>query len=447
MKTLFQFIAILLAFSTVSNAQTSYYVSKTNGSNRNDGKTAATAMKNIQKALDAAAPGDIIHVAEGNYFGLLDCGNIEITKPVSILGGYSSDFSVRNVLQHRTMIQPTATSNGSQSGGGTIKLTSIVAPNAQVVIDGLIMDRGNSISYNAHGEGKPDGVESSMMNPIGMEGIGGPNMEEKVRTSETAMIYFNGYHGIVNNVNVVIRNCAFVNAPNYGILGMLKGCSLTVENCIFVNVRMASMDVRGADRNTLTQVNLRNNTILFTWSRLKDLADMGYGFRMIPGTSCTLENNIIGFSTFAGLDRTHIDSDKTREAKRHDVVNNNIFFLNRQTDLTLPGGGMFLRITVDQFDDVEQLAEVAGNKSLTDPSVFKGKIDEAYLNGFLNVTYKESLSSDPNSTANTFRQAMGMNMTGTMTSSASMFANRYNLAKALQLFGAVNGCGAQNIKN
>lgn len=447
MKTLLRIITVLVLSSSFAYGQTTYYVNKANGSNRNDGKTPSTALKNIQKAVDIAAPGDNIYVAEGNYFGLLDCGNINITKPVCIKGGYNGDFSVRDVLKHPTMIQPNAASNGTQKGGGTIKLTSIVAPNAQVVIDGLIMDRGNCISYNARGEGKPEGVESPMMNPIGVKGIGGKNLDEQVSTSETAMIYFNGDYGVVNNVNVVVRNCAFVNAPNYGILGMIKGCSLTVENCIFVNVRMASMEVRGADRDNMTQLTFRNNTILFTWSRLKDLSDMGYGFRMIPGTSCTLENNIIGCCTFSGLDRTHVDSDKARESKRNDAVQNNIFFLNRQADLTLPGGGMFLRITVDQFEDVEQLSEVSGNKSLSDPSVFKGKIDEAYLNGFLNVAYKESTSFDPNSAANTFRQAMGMNMTGTMSSSASMFANRYNLSKALQLFGAVDGYGAQNIKN
>lgn len=72
-----------------------------------------------------------------------------------------------------------------------------------------------------------------------------------------------------------------------------------------------------------------------------------------------------------------------------------------------------------------------GNKSLKDPSIFKGKIDEAYLNGFLNASYKEQTDYNPNSPANTFRQAMGMNMVGTMQSSASMFANRYRGRKHL----------------
>ena len=92
---------------------------------------------------------------------------------------------------------------------------------------------------------------------------------------------------------------------------------------------------------------------------------------------------------------------------------------------------MLTRVKVDDFDDVEAIAESSGNKSLTDPALFKGKIDEAYLNGFLNVSYKETTSYNPNSAANTFRSAMGMNF------------NRYPWKKALDVFGAVPGCGAQ----
>lgn len=104
---------------------------------------------------------------------------------------------------------------------------------------------------------------------------------------------------------------------------------------------------------------------------------------------------------------------------------------------------MLTRVKVEDFDDVEALYQVKGNRSLSDPSLFKGRIDEAYLNAFLNVSYSESTSYDASSAANTFRSAMGMNMTGTMTSSVTMYANRYPWKKALDVFGAVQGCGAQ----
>ena len=422
------------------------YVSSTTGSNRNDGSKSAP-LKNIAKALELAPAGATIVVAEGNYYGLLNCGNIVITKPVTLLGGYSTDFSERDILKHRTLIQPTAASNGSVSGNGTIQIRSVQAPNDYVVIDGFIMDRGNGIAYNSKGEGKPAGVESPMMCPIGTAGIGGENFNESsVLTNEISMIYLDGYQGVVNNVNVVIRNCTFANCPNFGIIGMLKGGSLSIENNVFVNIRMATLDVRGADVKSVVPINFRYNTVLFVWSRLKDLGDMGYGYRMIPGTTNTVENNIFGCAVFAGMDRTHVDSDKAREALRKEVVKNNIFFLNRQTDLTLPGGGKFLRVSANDFDDVEQFTEVAGNKVLTDPSLFNGKINKAYLEGFLNLKTSSEMSVDYNSSANQFRSAFGMNLQGTGTTTTNMYANRYPWQEALLLFGAVNGCGAQALK-
>jgi hypothetical protein len=79
--------------------------------------------------------------------------------------------------------------------------------------------------------------------------------------------------------------------------------------------------------------------------------------------------------------------------------------------------------------------------------VFKGVINEAYLNGFLAASYKETTDYDPNSPANQFREAMGLNKQGTMQSSATMYANRYPWQEALKFFGAMQGYGAQTIKN
>lgn len=419
-----------------------YYVSRS-GSNKNDGLSPTSALKNIQKAIDIASEGSEIRVAEGNYFGLLNKGNIIIDKPLIIKGGYSEDFAERDVLKHLTTIAPDENSNGSSQGRGTVQIRSVQKPSSTLVIDGFIFNKGNAIGYNLRGEGWPEGVETPFMMREGSKGMGGADLSNKeVYTQETYFIYFDGDAGKVNDLNVFVRNCTFVNGPNTTICGLLKG-SLTVDNCAFINNRVTTMDVRGPDPNAITKVNFKNNTVLFVWSYTKDLQSQGFGFRFQPGTSCTLENNIIGLTIFAGLDRTHIDSNASREAKRHDVVKNNIFFLNRITDLTIPGGGMLTRVKVDDFDDVEAIAESSGNKSLTDPALFKGKIDEAYLNGFLSVSYKETTSYNPNSAANTFRSAMGMNMTGTMTSSVSMYFNRYPWKKALDVFGAVPGCGAQ----
>lgn len=434
-KTLCMLILASL-FALSASAQT-YYVSKNTGSNRNDGSQGAP-FKNIQKAIEAAPEGATIYVAEGNYFGTLDKGNIPVTKCVKIYGGYNADFSQRDVLKYRTMVQPTAASNGTASGLGTM-IIKVNNPEGEVVIDGLLFDRGNSISYNVKDEGKPEGVDCPMMNPIGTSGKGGANLDEaNVFTTETREIYLEN----PNCQQITIQNCAFINAPNYGVAGQFHA-TLVIDNNIFINCRMIACDVWGGDAKDNMEVYFSNNTVLFTWSRMKDLADMGWAFRYNNRTNSYVDHNLFGCAICAALDRGRTDTPKDREAQKVTTSTNNMFFLNKQGDLTLPGGGLYMRVNCEDFEDVEQLAEIDGCVRMRDPNSLKGKINEAYLNGFINASYKETLSSDPNSPENQFRQAMGMNQTGKMTSSATMFANRYPFEDALKMFGAVSGYGAQ----
>ena len=186
---------------------------------------------------------------------------------------------------------------------------------------------------------------------------------------------------------------------------------------------MAAVELRGASAAMNSETYFTNNTVLFIWSRLKDLSDMGYGYRFLPKMDSYLDHNIIGCCIFAGLDRTHVDSPAAKEAERVTTCENTLFFLNRQADLVLPGGGRFLRVNVEDFEDVEQFAEVSDNEAVTDPALFGGAINEAYLKGF--------------------RQSMDMNPVGTPTKAVTMFANHYPVADALKLFGAVEDYGAQ----
>ncbi len=71
------------------------YVSLATGKNKNAG-TKDAPYKNLWKALNVAQTGDVIHVAEGNYPGRMKCGWFKMEKPVSIFGGYSSDFTQRD---------------------------------------------------------------------------------------------------------------------------------------------------------------------------------------------------------------------------------------------------------------------------------------------------------------------------------------------------------------
>lgn len=73
-----------------------YYVNAATGSNRNDGLTIETSIKDLQKAINLAEEGSTILVAEGNYLGTLDQGYIEVKKYISLVGGYNRNFFMKS---------------------------------------------------------------------------------------------------------------------------------------------------------------------------------------------------------------------------------------------------------------------------------------------------------------------------------------------------------------
>jgi hypothetical protein len=165
----------------------------------------------------------------------------------------------------------------------------------------------------------------------------------------------------------------------------------------------------------------------------------------MTGISTNVHHCIIGLSHRAGLDRTRTET-PANEKFRETGAEDNYFFLNKMGDLELPGGGMGTRVWCKNFEDREELYKYERNEELgANAGGFKGKLNTAYLEAFLNATYSESTDYDENSSANQFRSAMGMNKQGKMATKVSMYGNRYPLEDAIKLFGAVAGKGAQSI--
>ena len=81
-----------------------YYVNIEKGSARGAG-TIEAPMKDIQKAIDSAADGDVIRIAQGNYLGTMERGWIQIKgKYISLEGGWNDDFTERNPVKYITRI-------------------------------------------------------------------------------------------------------------------------------------------------------------------------------------------------------------------------------------------------------------------------------------------------------------------------------------------------------
>ena len=425
-------------------AETLHVSASTGAAARSADGSKEKPFRDLQAAIDKANEGDTLHIAAGNYLGKNDQGFITLDKSVSLVGGWNTDFTERDPLKHRTMIQPTAAQNPSASGDALVTLGDKNKPRSftakDLVMDGLILDRGFSNGYHPT-KGKAEGLDTGMLiHPPG-QGVNGD--QQKVVTNTRPLIYFANGFG-----NVTIRNCALVNGAFYGVLGSWSQGKVLFENNLFVNNGYAGAELSGGGQTGeySLEVEFANNTILFNWARTNDLQDMGYGVRFMLGAKVLVHDCILGCSTMGALDRGRVESGPgaaDREKKRVTGVENSAFFLNKNNgDLVLPGGAGWKLIPCAKFEDCEELDPYEGNAEL-DGARLKGKINEAYLNAFLTMQNTEDVLLDRDSPANKFRSALGMSLEAAANTKVDLYANRYPLEDALKLFGAVEGVGAQ----
>ena len=431
------------------NKGTKIYVSASKGSNRNDGKSASSPLKDLQKAIDDAPEGSVIMVAQGNYLGKLDQGWVKINKYLSVIGGYSDDFSKRDPLKYKTTMRPTPEQRMTSGNQGVMDIRVSGKRNGNVVIDGMIFDRGQfnlyvAPVYDNPVASAPKGCESGRIVCVGETPAGVPVLEPKG--------VLNAYQLLSGEMegNLTITNCSFLNGYHFAIQMACKGGVFNIYNNIFVSNRMAACEIRGTlPQPNTSMVKFHNNTVFFTWCRDKIMEDMGYGFRYMTGTDAEVYNNIFGCTNYGALDRTYIDGNKEKEAKRKTSAWNNLFFANRNGDIVLPsGGGGWTFVKAANFEDVDQLEKYENNREMNSNEfkAIKSKLDNAYLNGFLSITGKHETMYDENSADNQRREAFGLNKRGIEIVRPTMYGNRYPFEKAFELFGAIKDYGAQNIK-
>jgi len=413
---------VLFIFMVSTAFGETFYVSMSTGKNTNQG-TKDAPFKDIDKAIKSAKAGDTIQVAEGTYSGIFDIGYIVIDKPVKMYGGYSADFSQRDVVGHPTLFQPDNKS-GAKSRKALLTLSGVIDG---TVVDGFIFDMGMRNSYSPD-EGKPTGVETGMLFLPPKKATG-----DNATVTEQCLYIEAGNKG----GNITISNNAFLNSAKFAIQGGIPTGVINITNNVFVSNRMAAIEVWGTAAKETADAEIAYNTILFTWSRLQDFMDMGYGIRIMTKMKYNIHHNIIGTAILTGIDHTRFNKNE------YVKLDQNVFFLNKQSDLEFsPDSNTKLNLSSDQFGDLE-LASVSGNKN----EIPKGiPVNKAYLEGFLSARYTEESDYDPDSPANQMREMLGLNKQGKLTTSVSMFANRYPWKESLKLFGASEGVGAQKPK-
>ena len=422
---------IVSAAIVVPALATTWYVSP-DGKKKNPGTSPAEPLNSIWKAVEQAASGDKILVAAGNYTGKASCGFIVIDKPVEIYGGYSADFNSRDIAKNLTTIRPSIEMNAAPPKNGTVEF-DIKDPKGNTVFDGFVLDHSGVNAYHSK-EGKPEGVDTGMW-------LEPPTKGDYEYASLNKYLMYGNTDG-----NITISNCLFLNSSNYALnLNHLTG-TVNIKNNVFISSRMMACNVSCRSANKFaTKMNFEYNTVLFTWSRTKDFGDMGYGIRALSKVDANISHNILGLNIMSGFD----NSKNNTKAEAKVTLDDNIFFLNKKGDVsyTVSPSVKYLKVdsaAFEDFEDTDGIDSCEDNVALKDPSVFKGIIDQAYLEGFLSASYTEKTDFDPNSEANQLRAALGMNKQGSITSKVSMYANKYPFSEnTMKLFGAVKGHGAQ----
>ncbi len=431
----------------VPNKGKNIYVSK-EGSNRNSGSKDAP-VKDIQKAIDLAGNGDVINIAQGSYLGRLDQGFIEIKdKYISLIAGWSPDFSERDPAKYITEMRPGAAQAGTCGSKGTIHIEAKGQPARTIVIDGFAMDRGELNLYAAANVDDPrtstpnEGVETGRIDTPSDKLSGVPTIGTFTVIEPIIRFDIEG--------NIVIRNCIFANAGNYGIMGAIRptGTADVCNNIFVANMMAACQIVGNGVKLNECRVDFHHNTVLFSWCRTKVQEDMGYGYRFMTNVQSKVYNNILGCSNLGALDRGPVSSNAAEEEQRITSAENNYFFMNKG-DIVLPsGGGKWLYVAAESFEDVEQLDGYEGNLQLPESeSAFVDAINQDYLKGFAEISITNSSNFNPNSAANFVNRAFGLNMQGSEIVRPTMYANRYPYQEVFKLWGKVQGYGAQMPSN
>ena len=443
--------------TSVAPAGKTFYVSATTGSARADGLTPTTAMKDLQKAIDAAEDNDIIYVAEGNYLGNLDRGYIQcgkfadathdMGKFISIYGGWSTDFSERDVIKHITKLQPVDQKfTAPLFNFNARRPYGYNGPVGNVVIDGLVFDLGeNNLYCKANVDLEITGTPN--------EGVlTGRFVEPDARPNCPTEGYLNGdEYGLHMDVegNVRVSNCIFVNCRDYGIQALMGKGHIEVCNNIFIACRYAACQVKGNVKDAdipFVSFDFHHNTVLFTWTRTKSFEDMGQGFRFMNGIrTIDCHHNIFGCNSNCAVERVYYEANKDMEAAKESNLYDNYFFANRR-DLELAAmGASTISVPAARIEEAEQIGpKYEGNMELPEGNDdFINAIDKDYLEGFMTLKIISSQSYNANSAANQVNRMFGLNQQGTEIVRPSMYCNKYPWEKAKDLFGKVPGYGAQ----
>ncbi len=278
-----------------------------------DGTSKQNPSGKLHELLDKAKRGDVIHVAEGEFYGRNDTGEFAINVPnVTIVGGYNGNFTERNPFKYLTILKrkPGVKTDYTKTLGGIIAMdpqahaTGRIASSAGLILDGLILDGATRNDYTPND--KRLIANGSWKEPI-----------VKLLASDAFMA-----------ANIKFRNMVIINGYYQGIWVKWHGDQNEVVNCLIVNNMIYGIDATGAQpaRNS-PEGNMpgafllvENNTIGYNWPN--DKSGSGQGIGISAGAKIT--NNVI--TMLAGTRAAMVLSPDAK------TISGNVLWVTAETD-------------------------------------------------------------------------------------------------------------------
>lgn len=397
MRKLSLCVAVALAafaLSPVAEAR-DWYVSVKRGRGKKGSKK--RPAKDLGNIISKLQPGDTVHIAEGVYLGRGESGSNRIKVPVSIIGGYSDDFSKRDPWgAHKTVLSGNnKTENYTVQPALFIDLMRARFENISAVpftIDGLIIDHGGRNRYQNDKQAKllPKANPKTGENPS-------PGLGALVVALQQSGKFDDGPRWKVS-----IQNCIVMNTyQNQGAMAVsgFKGSEITIRNNAVINHSGTGIFVgskfHGAEKD-YPKFLIEHNTVLFSWD---SGFSQGFSIYFDKSVNATVKNNVFAFS-----DIYAINNDK---GTKNILFQHNLVAGARKADYVEGSIKMTIDEMVDEADLIHEDTDFNVSKKIKIP-VSK---EWATLYGSRVVVDREKAEAGvkaKNSDANALRSMLGL---------------------------------------
>jgi len=298
-------LIFLLAFSliliwTIPCWSTDYYVSASTGNGKS--ATIDKPAKDLGNIISKLQAGDVIHIAGGVYLGRGSNGADIITVPVSIIGGYSDDFSVRNPWgEYKTILSgDNMDKNWEASPRLMIDLMKYRGKEMPpILVDGVIVDHAGRNRYKTDEQLEIVRAASPKSGQMPTPDMGGL----VIRVSKTGNFEADAMW------DITVQNCIVMNtAPTQGALSVAgyKNSKIKIRNNVVINNTgtgiMTGTKYITSNEDEMPDFLIENNTVLFTWKYDPIVQSFsGNSISLDGGTVNIVHNNVLGFADRFGI--------------------------------------------------------------------------------------------------------------------------------------------------